>query len=90
MAETQQHAGRARDHFGAACEARYEEAVECVGEDWQGLLAFHDSAAEHWPHLRATNLIERVFATVRLRTLKLRGSLGWKMAFAMDLCDEDH
>jgi putative transposase len=30
--------------------------------------------AEHWMHLRTTNVIESVFATVRLRTEKTKGS----------------
>jgi transposase-like protein len=39
------------------------------------MLAFYDFPAEHWDHLRTTNPIERVFATVRLRTVRMKGSL---------------
>jgi transposase-like protein len=38
------------------------------------LLTFYDFPAEHWLHLRTTNVIESVFATVRLRTDKTKGS----------------
>jgi transposase-like protein len=31
-------------------------------------MTFYDFPAEHWTHLRTTNPIESVFATVRLRT----------------------
>src|SRR5664280_3419025 len=39
-------------------------------------LAFYDFPAEHWDHLRTTNPIESVFATVRHRTVRTRGSLS--------------
>ena len=38
------------------------------------MLRFYDFPAEPWLHLRTTNVIERVFATVRLRTAKAKGS----------------
>jgi transposase-like protein len=38
------------------------------------LLTFYDYPAEHWVHLRTTNPIESTFATVRLRTVKTKGS----------------
>ena len=37
-------------------------------------MTFYDFPAEHWLHLRTTNAIESVFATVRLRTEKTKGS----------------
>ena len=84
MAETQE-AGRAWQHFVAAYEAKYEKAVECLAKDRDDLLAFYDYPAEHWRYLRTTNPIESVFATVRLRTVKTRGCLSRKTAFAMVL-----
>ena len=71
--------------FRAAYEAKYEKAVECLAKDRDDLLAFYDYPAEHWRHLRTTNPIESVFATVRLRTVKTRGCLSRKTAFAMVL-----
>ena len=85
MAETRQEADRAFQHFVAAYEAKYEKAVECLAKDRDDLLAFYDYPAEHWRHLRTTNPIESVFATVRLRTVKTRGCLSRKTAFAMVL-----
>ncbi len=48
--------------------AKYPKAAECLTRDRDALLAFFDSPAEHWDHLRTTNPIESVFATVRHRT----------------------
>lgn len=45
-------------------------------KDREALLAFCDLPAEHWDHLRTTNPIESVFATVRHRTVRTKGSLS--------------
>jgi putative transposase len=37
---------------------------------------FFDFPAEHWDHLRTSNPIESVFATVRHRTVRTKGSLS--------------
>ena len=47
------------------------------------LLTFYDFPAEHWKHIRTTNPIESVFATVRNRTRKTKGCLSHKTALAM-------
>jgi transposase-like protein len=44
-----------------------------LAKDRTELLTFYDFPAEHWIHLRTTNPIESVFATVRLRTYKTKG-----------------
>ena len=36
-------------------------------------MALYDFLAVHWVHIRSTNVIETVFATVRLRTYKTKG-----------------
>ncbi|NEI25172.1 hypothetical protein GUK30_38545, partial [Rhizobium leguminosarum] len=41
---------------------------------------FYDFPAEHWDHLRTSNPIESVFATVRHRTVRTRGALSSKTA----------
>ena len=51
-------------------------AVECLTKDRDALLAFYDFPAEHWDHLRTSNPIESVFATVRHRTVRTKGSLS--------------
>ena len=56
--------------------ARYAKAVECLTKDREALLAFYDLPAEHWDHLRTTNPIESVFATVRHRTVRTKGALS--------------
>lgn len=56
--------------------AKYGKAVECLTKDHESLLAFYDFPAEHWEHLRTTNPIESVFATVRHRTVRTKGSLS--------------
>jgi len=52
------------------------KAVECLTKDRASLLTFYDFPAEHWEHLRTTNPIESVFATVRHRTVRTKGSLS--------------
>ena len=56
--------------------AKYPKAAECLTRDRDALLAFFDSPAEHWDHLRTTNPIESVFATVRHRTVRTKGALS--------------
>ena len=56
--------------------AKYDKAVECLTKDREALLALYEFPAEHWDHLRTTNPIESVFATVRHRTVRTKGSLS--------------
>ena len=56
--------------------AKYAPAVECLTKDREALLSFYDMPAEHWDHLRTTNPIESVFATVRHRTVRTKGALS--------------
>jgi putative transposase len=67
------------DKYGA----RYDKAVACLTKDREALLAFFDFPAEHWDHLRTSNPIESVFATVRHRTVRTKGSLSQKTAKLM-------
>ena len=50
--------------------AKHDKAVACLIKDRDALLAFYDVPAEHWDHLRTSNPIESVFATVRHRTVR--------------------
>ena len=43
-------------------------------QDQDKLLTFFDLPAEHWQHLRTTNVIESPFATVRLRQRVTKGA----------------
>lgn len=74
MAETRREALKAFDLFVQTFEAKYPKATECLVKDREVLLTFYDFPAEHWVHLRTTNPIESTFATVRLRTVRTKGS----------------
>ena len=63
--------------------AKYPKAVECLTKDRTTLLSFYDYPAEHWVHLRTTNPIESVFATVRHRTVRTKGALSANTARLM-------
>jgi len=79
MAATRVEAEKAFDLFLRTYEAKYPKATECLSKDREELLVFYDFPAEHWIHLRTTNPIESVFATVRLRTEKTKGT-GTRLA----------
>ena len=64
------------DVFAEKYGAKYDKAVECLTKDREALLALYEFPAEHWDHLRTTNPIESVFATVRHRTVRTKGSLS--------------
>jgi len=74
QAATKAEAEKAFDLFVATYQAKYAKATDCLTKDREELLAFYDFPAEHWVHLRTTNPIESTFATVRLRTVKTKGS----------------
>ena len=83
MAETKKDALAAFDVFVETWGVKYDRAVECLIKDREALLAFYDFPAEHWKHLRTTNVIESAFATVRHRTVRAKGCLSNKTALAM-------
>src|ERR1019366_9045226 len=56
--------------FAGKYAPKYDKAVECLIKDRETLLTFFDFPADHWDHLRTTNPIESVFATVRHRTAR--------------------
>ena len=80
---TKKEANAAFDLFVETYGVKYEKAVAKLVKDRAELLAFYDFPAEHWKHIRTTNPIESVFATVRNRTRKTRGCLNRKTALAM-------
>jgi putative transposase len=75
-APTRAAAEAAMDVFAEKYGAKYARAAECLRNDREALLAFYDLPAEHWDHLRTTNPIESVFATVRHRTVRTKGALS--------------
>jgi transposase-like protein len=83
MADTRQAANQVFDSFLATYSAKYPKACECLAKDREELLTFYDFPAEHWKHLRTTNPIESVFATVRLRHRRTKGSGSRNACLAM-------
>ena len=82
-APTRAAAEAAIDVFADKYNAKHDKAVACLTKDREALLAFFDFPAEHWDHLRTSNPIESVFATVRHRTVRTKGALSAKTAKLM-------
>jgi hypothetical protein len=72
LRETKKEANAAFDLFVGTYGVKYERAVKKLTKDRDVLLTFSDFPAEHWKHIRTTNPIESVFATVRNRTRKTK------------------
>ena len=92
MAADKDQAKRHLDDFLKIYGAKYPKATECLEKDRDVLLTFYDFPAEHWRHIRTSNPIESTFATVRLRTDKVRGCFSSQtvvtMAFRLGQCAE--
>ena len=88
MASEKDEAQKHFDDFIKIYGAKYPKATECLQKDRDVLLTFYDFPAEHWRHIRTTNPIESTFATVRLRTAKVRNCFSSKtvMTMAFQLC----
>lgn len=82
-AETRAAAQDAMALFLKKYGAKYPAAAQCLQKNAEALLTFYDFPAEHWDHLRTSNPIESVFATVRHRTTRTKGSLSQKTAKLM-------
>ena len=83
QAETRAKAKAAMDIFAEKYGIKYEKAVTCLTKDRDALLAFYDFSADHWDHLRTSNPIESVFATIRHRTVRTKGALSQTTAKLM-------
>ncbi|MCP4198519.1 MAG: IS256 family transposase [Proteobacteria bacterium] len=83
MAESRTDAIAAFDLFLNKYSAKYDKATKCLEKDRDQLLSFYDFPAEHWKHIRTSNPIESVFASVRHRTIKTKGSLSRETALSM-------
>ena len=92
MAAKKAEAERAFDLFVETYQAKYPKAAACLAKDRDVLLTFYDFPAEHWVHIRTTNPIESMFATVRLRTRRTKGCgsrlATLTMVFQLSLCAE--
>ena len=83
MAETRDEAHKAFALCIEQFEVKYPKAMACLSKDQAQMLAFYDFPAEHWTHIRTTNPIESVFATIRLRTNKTKSCGSRKTTLAM-------
>jgi transposase-like protein len=72
MAETKKDALAALDAFVETWGVKYDKAVECLIKDREALLAFYDFPAEHWKHLRTTNVIESRSRPLRMSLVSRR------------------
>ena len=82
-AETRAEAETALTVFSEKYGVKYEKGVASLTKDREAMLAFFEFPAEHWGHLRTSNPIESVFATVRHRTVRTKGALSQKTAKLM-------
>lgn len=82
-AETRAEAETALTVFSEKYGVKYEKGVANLTRDREAMLAFFEFPAEHWGHLRTSNPIESVFATVRHRTVRTKGALSQKTAKLM-------
>ena len=73
-AETRAQARDAIQRFATEYSPKYPKAVTTLEKDADVLLTFFDFPAEHWKHLRTSNVIESPFATVRLRQRVTKGA----------------
>jgi len=83
MAETRRGAHKAFDSCVNRFADKYPGAMACLGKDKDSMLAFYDFPAVHWQHIRTSNPIESIFATVRLRTTRTKNCGSRKTTLAM-------
>jgi putative transposase len=82
-APTRAEAEAGIDRFIAEYDAKYPKAVASWRRDQAQLVTFYDFPAEHWRHLRTTNIIVSPFATVRLRQRVTKGARSRTKALMM-------
>ena len=83
LAPTREQALVAYNAFLSVYRTKFEKACECLVKDKGVLFTLYDFPAEHWVHIRSTDVIESVFATVRLRTDKTKGCGSRLATFTM-------
>lgn len=89
QAETREKAYAAFDNCIERFSPKYPKAMECLEKDKDSMLVFYDYPAENWQHIRTTNPVESIFATVRLRTAKTKncGSRTTTLTMAFKLME---
>jgi len=71
-AKSYNDAQRLKQEFIRRYRTLYPKAVKSLQEAGEALLTYFDFPKRHWIHLKTTNPIESLFATVRLRTRAAR------------------
>jgi putative transposase len=89
QSETKEQANKSLNNCVKLFEAKYPKAMRCLEKNREVLLVFYDFPAEHWGHLRTSNPIKSVFATVHLRTTKSKkcGSRATTLAMVLKLME---
>lgn len=82
-AESKDDCEKTKKRFETLFGEKYPKAVEKLDKDWERLVTFFDFPANHWKHIRTTNVIESSFATVKLRTRATKGAGSVQMAITM-------
>lgn len=49
----------------------YPSAIVCMERDWSACLTFYAYPEAHWPNIRTSNIIERMFEEVKKRSKKM-------------------
>jgi transposase-like protein len=81
--ETRADCEKAMKRFSDEFGSKYAKAVASLNEDPERLLTYYDFPAEHWKHIRSTNVIESTFATVKLRQRATKGAGSRRAGLAM-------
>jgi Transposase, Mutator family len=82
LAPTRKEALAAFDQFLSSYQVKFPKACQCLEKDKEVLFTFYDFPAQHWPHLRTTNLIESTFAPSDCEPTEAR--------LRFTNCDADH
>lgn len=82
-AETRKDALLAVDDFKNDYSAKWPRAFKSLEKDLNELLTFFEFPAEHWKHIRSTNVIESTFSTLRLRQRVTKGAGSRRKALSM-------
>jgi len=73
MSPSKEKALKAYNSFLKIYKDKYPKACICLEKDKERLFTFYDFPAVHWQHIRSTNVIESLFATIRHRTRQTKG-----------------
>ena len=83
IAPTEKDALKSKDVFIKEFHSKYPKSVEYINNDWDRLVTHFSFPAEHWQHIRTTNPIESMFATVKLRSKTTKGAGSPRQAEVM-------